>query len=88
MYNPFLFQMLVYLFYFLPYYIMGLYGLLYPGCDWMPDWALLHAGAAAQVSKCHCSVRYVVQFYNSHIYKYTLHEIRPLMNLNVCQKSH
>lgn len=41
--------MLVYVFYFCPYYVMTIYGLLFPGCEWMPDWALIHAGAAAQV---------------------------------------
>lgn len=42
-------QMLVYLFYFLPYYCMAIYGLLWPANSWMPDWALIHAGASAQV---------------------------------------
>ena len=41
--------MMVYLFYFLPYYSAAIYGLLWPGHTWMLDWSLLHAGAAAQV---------------------------------------
>ncbi|XP_046370693.2 transmembrane 6 superfamily member 1-like isoform X1 [Haliotis rufescens] len=41
-------QMMVYLFYFLPYYGASIYGLIYPGEAWMSDWSLLHAGAAAQ----------------------------------------
>nr|KAG5705976.1 hypothetical protein BaRGS_010866 [Batillaria attramentaria] len=41
-------QMMVYLFYFLPYYAAAIYGLLQPGHSWMLDWSLLHAGAAAQ----------------------------------------
>ena len=45
-----LLQMLVYMFYFVPYYVMAIYALIYPGQDWMPDWSYIHAGAAAQVS--------------------------------------
>ncbi|XP_071965659.1 transmembrane 6 superfamily member 1-like isoform X2 [Antedon mediterranea] len=41
-------QMLVYWFYFTPYRLCAIYGLLYPGCEWMSDWALIHAGAAIQ----------------------------------------
>lgn len=46
-----LFQMLVYLFYFLPYYVYAIYRLLYPGPTngLMKDLAVFHAGAAAQV---------------------------------------
>ncbi|XP_076443802.1 transmembrane 6 superfamily member 1-like [Babylonia areolata] len=46
-------QMMVYLFYFLPYYIAAIYGLLWPGHTWMLDWSLLHAGAAAQGQFAH-----------------------------------
>jgi hypothetical protein len=35
--------------YFVPYYASAIYGLLNPGQVWMSDWALLYAGAAAQV---------------------------------------
>jgi hypothetical protein len=42
--------MLVYMFYFIPYYCMAIYGLVVPGCSWMLDWSMIHAGAAVQVS--------------------------------------
>ncbi|XP_064608217.1 transmembrane 6 superfamily member 1-like [Liolophura sinensis] len=42
-------QMLIYLFYFIPYYVAAACG-LWGGENhtWMTDWALIHAGAAAQ----------------------------------------
>ncbi|XP_064620915.1 transmembrane 6 superfamily member 1-like isoform X2 [Lineus longissimus] len=46
-------QMLVYMFYFIPYYCMAMYGLVVPGCSWMPDWAMVHAGAAIQAQISH-----------------------------------
>lgn len=38
----------IYWFYFVPYYVCTIYGLIYPGNSWMPDAALIHAGASAQ----------------------------------------
>lgn len=42
-------QMLVSMLYSAPYYIVVLYGLMVPGCEWMPDLTLVHSGALAQV---------------------------------------
>uniref|UniRef100_A0A8C5IMU4 Transmembrane 6 superfamily member 2 n=1 Tax=Junco hyemalis TaxID=40217 RepID=A0A8C5IMU4_JUNHY len=46
-------QMLIYLFYLLPFLILAIYGLAVPGCSWLPDWSLVFAGAVAQAQFAH-----------------------------------
>ncbi|NXB10759.1 TM6S2 protein, partial [Cnemophilus loriae] len=46
-------QMLIYLFYLLPFLILAIYGLALPGCSWLPDWSLVFAGAVAQAQFAH-----------------------------------
>ncbi|XP_074060300.1 transmembrane 6 superfamily member 2 [Macrotis lagotis] len=46
-------QMLVFLFYALPFFILAAYSLLRPGCSWIPDWALVFAGAMGQAQFSH-----------------------------------
>ncbi|XP_032723659.1 transmembrane 6 superfamily member 2 [Lontra canadensis] len=46
-------QMLVYMFYVLPFYGLAAYGLIFPGCSWLPDWALVFAGAVGQAQFSH-----------------------------------
>ncbi|KAM6950203.1 transmembrane 6 superfamily member 1-like [Lycodopsis pacificus] len=46
-------QMLVSLLYSGPYYIITLYGLMVPGCEWMTDLTLVHSGALAQAQFAH-----------------------------------
>ncbi|XP_074422057.1 transmembrane 6 superfamily member 2 isoform X2 [Larus michahellis] len=46
-------QMLIYLFYVLPFFCLSIYGLVLPGCSWLPDWSLVFAGAIAQAQFSH-----------------------------------
>lgn len=46
-------QMLLYLFYLLPFVLAATYGLALPGCSWLPDCSLLAAGAVAQAQFAH-----------------------------------
>ncbi|KAM6216858.1 transmembrane 6 superfamily member 2 [Rhynchocyon petersi] len=46
-------QMLVYMFYVLPFYVLAAYALIFPGCSWLPDWALVFAGAVGQAQFSH-----------------------------------
>ncbi|NWU04993.1 TM6S2 protein, partial [Cephalopterus ornatus] len=46
-------QMLIYLFYGLPFFFLCIYGLVLPGCSWLPDWSLVFAGAMAQAQFSH-----------------------------------
>ncbi|KAM5307986.1 transmembrane 6 superfamily member 2 isoform 2-T2 [Glossophaga mutica] len=46
-------QMLVYMFYALPFYGLAAYALIFPGCSWLPDWAMVFAGAIGQAQFSH-----------------------------------
>ncbi|NWH59713.1 TM6S2 protein, partial [Geococcyx californianus] len=46
-------QMLIYLFYVLPFLCLCIYALVLPGCSWLPDWSLVLAGAVAQAQFSH-----------------------------------
>ncbi|XP_039084188.1 transmembrane 6 superfamily member 2 [Hyaena hyaena] len=46
-------QMLVYMFYVLPFYGLAIYALIFPGCSWLSDLALVFAGAVGQAQFSH-----------------------------------
>ncbi|XP_011846688.1 PREDICTED: transmembrane 6 superfamily member 2 [Mandrillus leucophaeus] len=46
-------QMLMYMFYVLPFCGLAAYALTFPGCSWLPDWALVFAGAIGQAQFSH-----------------------------------
>ncbi|XP_062452556.1 transmembrane 6 superfamily member 2 [Rhea pennata] len=46
-------QMLLCLFYVLPFFCLCIYGLVRPACAWLPDWSLVFAGAVAQAQFSH-----------------------------------
>ncbi|KAK2087799.1 Transmembrane 6 super member 2 [Saguinus oedipus] len=46
-------QMLMYMFYVLPFCGLAAYALTFPGCSWLPDLALVFAGAIGQAQFSH-----------------------------------
>lgn len=47
-------QMIIYLFYYTPIYVLSIYALIFPAsCSWMPRLSLIHAGASMQAQITH-----------------------------------